>query len=298
MNTKKVYINGRFVPEGKACISVFDRGLNYGDGVFETMKSFQGDVIFLKEHLLRLKKGMRTLGIPLKSVKYFEEDIKKGALKKLLRANALSEGYAYLKIIVTRGIDMGGHAPLKATNPTVIIISRPLEMKTISGCQKKGVRVTLIRGLGRALPGIKTLNFLTSVLGKAEAKKRGAFEGIFVSEDSRLIEGTSTNLFIVKGRVLKTPSAPTTPTVEKDSSRGALPGIMRKTVIEIAKKKRIAVEEASIYAPEIESCDEAFLTNSILDVVPVLSVDSRPVGKGVPGRITRLIQEALLIKPR
>ncbi len=287
MRTGKVYINARFVPEDKASISVFDRGLNYGDGIFETMKAFDGKVIFLKDHLARLKSGIRAIGIPLNAIKNIEKDLKDGILEKLLMINGLSKGYAYLKIIVTRGPDRRGHFPLKNPSPTVIAVCKRLDVKAISKYGEQGIKATLIKGLRQAFPGIKTLNFLPNVLGKLYAEKNGAFEGIFVNEDSNLIEGPSTNLFVIKGGVVKPPPA------GKNSSDEVLPGIMRKAVIRRAKKNGIFIVEAPIYMQEIQICEEAFLTNSILDIVPIIGLDSKPVGNGKPGDVTHLIQKIM-----
>lgn len=286
MKTGKVYINGRFVPEDRASVSVFDRGLNYGDGIFETMKALDGRVIFIKDHLARLKSGLRAIRISLSAIKGIEKDFKDGILERLLKINGLTNGYAYLKIIVTRGPDRKGHLPLKNLSPTVIVVCKRLDVKAISKYNERGVKVTLLEGVRQALPGIKSLNFLPNVLGKLYANKRGSFEAVFVDGDS-LIEGTSTNIFVIKGGAIFTPAA------GKDPSGLALPGIMRKNVIRCAKKKGIFIEETDVHVQDILSSEEAFITNSILDIVPVTRLDSKPIGNGKPGEVTRLMQKAL-----
>lgn len=285
MKAGKVYINGHLVPEDKACVSVFDRGLNYGDGVFETMKALDGEIFFLKDHLARLKSGLRVIGVPRRAINGIGRGLSGGALESLLEINGLSRGYAYLKIIVTRGPDRGGHLPLKYPSPTVIAVCKGLDVKAISKYNKHGVKITLMEGLRPALPSIKSLNFLPNVLGKLYASKRGSFEAIFADGDS-LTEGTSTNLFVVKGGIILTPAAEKAPF-------GILPGIMRKNVIRCARTNNISIKETKVRVRDIMSSKEAFLTNSILDVVPVTQLDSKPIGNGKPGAVTRLMQKTI-----
>jgi D-amino acid aminotransferase len=285
MKTVKVYINGRFVPEDKACVSVFDRGLNYGDGIFETMKALDGRLIFLKDHLARLRSGLRAIGFPHNAINAIVKDLSDIALERLLKINGLYMGYAYLKIIVTRGPDRDGHFPLKKPSPTVIVVCKALDAGAISKYNKQGVKITLVEGLRPALPAIKSLNFLPNVLGKLYASKRGSFEAIFAEKGS-LIEGTSTNLFVVKGSVLLTPAAGKAPF-------GILPGIMRKNVIRCARLNNVSIKETNVRVRDIMSSKEAFLTNSILDIVPITHIDSKPIGNGKPGAVTRLVQEII-----
>lgn len=264
----KIYLSGSIVPEGKASVSVFDRGLNYGDGLFETMKAHDGKPAFLKEHLQRLKAGARFLKIPINAL---EADVKDGVIERLLKANRLSKGSACVKIIVTRGVDKSGHAPSKGTTPTLIIITKRIDETYIVRLQKKGVKAILIKGYAPALGGFKTLNYLPCVLAKAEAERRGAFEGIFVGEDGTIKEGSSTNIFIVSKGILKTPPA--------NAQSGILPGVTRQAVISIAKKLGLTVKEAPISVKDLFTCDKAFLTNSIIGMVPLVSVDSRRIGR-------------------
>lgn len=272
----KIYLNGSIVPEGKACVSVFDRGLNYGDGLFETVKAHDGKPAFLKEHLKRLKAGVRFLKIPIKAL---EADIKDGIIERLLKANNLSKGSACVKIIVTRGVDRSGHAPSRDTMPTLIIVTKPLDEAYIHQLQTNGVKAVLIKGYAPALGGFKTLNYLPCVLAKAEAKRRGAFEGIFVGEDDTIKEGSSTNIFIVSKGILKTPPA--------NAASGILPGVTRQAVIRTALKLGLTVKETPITTKDLFNCDKAFLTNSILGMVPLVSVNSRRIGGGKAGAVRK-----------
>lgn len=279
----KIYINGKILPEGKAVVSVFDRGLNYGDGLFETIKAYNGKPAFLNDHLRRLKSGVALIGIRASLLKQFERDIKLKIIERLLKANGLEKGSAYIKIIITRGVDKGGHAPVKGIKPTVIISVKQLSAKKILLMQKKGIKAVLIKGVLPAMPELKTMNYLPNVIAKMEAVKRGAFEGIFVNKRGFITEGSSTNIFIFSKGVLKTPQARET----------ALPGVTRKIIIELAIKAGLKVRQCNISERSLFECGEAFLTNSISEVLPLINVGSKMLGTGKPGAITRLMQEGL-----
>jgi D-amino acid aminotransferase len=283
-----VYINGRIVEEAKARVSVFDRGLNYGDGLFDTMKAEHGAVISMQEHMDRLLAGAKVLGIPRSGLKKLRTDVRSGVLLRLLKKNGLAKGAASLRITVTRGVDPeGGHAPKRGLSPTVIITVRAVDETLVARHQKSGVKAVLIKGAAPALAGIKTINFLPNVLGRVEAKRRGAMEGIFVDHTGAVTEGTAANLFIVKRGVIKTP-----PVSKVALSRGVLPGVTRASVMALAKSERIPLKEVRVSVGDLLGCDEAFLTSSVMEVVPLIEVDSRPIGPGRPGAVTRRIQRA------
>jgi branched-chain amino acid aminotransferase len=279
-------MNGRIVAEEKAAVSVFDRGLNYGDGLFETMKADRGMVEFLKDHISRLKKGARFLGFAQGALKALELDIKNGAIIKLLEANGLDDSDAYLRITVTRGEDPNGHLP-KRSKPTTLIVAKPIDTEWLLRLRTDGAKAILIRGYRPALPGIKTLNYLPSVIARAEAKKKGADEGIFVGSSGEVLEGTSSNIFIVSGGVVSTPP------VSADPAEGVLPGVMRGAVMRLLRKKKIKVVESRLVERDLASCEEAFLTNSIWGVVPLIAVDGAKAGTLRPDEVTRLLQKSL-----
>ncbi|MBI1911234.1 MAG: aminotransferase class IV [Deltaproteobacteria bacterium] len=284
----KAYLNGKIIPENKACVSIFDRGLLYGDGLLDTMRAEDGAVLFLPEHLKRLKKGAKALGIPIKAFKAFDEDIKAGVIEKLLKANGLNKGAAYIRITVTRGVDKSGYMPQKDPVPTFIIACKPVDLEHVLKLQKNGVKAVIIKGYGPPIPSIKTLNYLPSVLGKAEAIKKGAYEGIFTDNDTSVREGTASNIFIVKNGKLMTPMLK-----ERLSSEGILPGIMRGVILWLAKKNKLDAEETKLYVEDLLMCEEAFLTNSISEIVPVTKINGSVIGTGKRGPITRLLQDAL-----
>ncbi len=284
-----VYLNGRYVPEDKALVSVFDRGFTYGDGLFETMKASSCSVAFKKEHLARLKKGIRALRISLTSVEPLFSDISDGALETLLEKNRLNTAPASLRISVTRGVGKGqGHAPSSSCRPTTVITAKLIDAKAIALCQKQGVNAVYITGVAPLLTGIKSLNFLPNVLGKGEAIRRGAVEGIFIGKDGLISEGTSTNVFIVKDKVLQTP-----PSGLIADGHAALPGVIRAKVCQAAMRLGIRVRVSPIRASDLEEADEAFLTNSILEVVPLIRIEKKPVSNAMRGALTALIQKQM-----
>jgi len=280
----KVFINGKILPEDKACVSVFDRGLSYGDGIYETMKARDGQPLFLNEHLKRLRTGGRFLG--LTGIKGFEDMIRGGALQKLLNANGLGRGEAYVKLLVTRGPDKASHLPAKGISPTLIIIAKPIDTALIRGIQEKGVSAVFVDDVLPALPGVKSLNYLPSVLARMKANRRRAFEAIFV-KDGFVEEGSSSNVFIVKGGRLLTPPLSGTP------SEGVLAGVTRAAVMIASKKNGITVRETRLRPKDLYRADEAFITNSIMDAVPLVAIEGKKVGGGRPGMLTRLMQELL-----
>ncbi|MEE9615173.1 MAG: aminotransferase class IV [Thermodesulfobacteriota bacterium] len=281
---EKLYLNGRFVAPEKAMVSVFDRGFTYGDALFETMKAYNGRVFLLEEHLERLKAGAKTVNIPTDALSGIE-----GKLNELLTLNGLTGRDASVRITLSRGVDYGGYALPERTAaaplpppPTVLMTAKEVDTGLVALYREKGISAVSLRGRGPAVRGVKSTNFLPNILGKAEAHKRGAVEGIFTEEDGTLIEGTAANIFIVADGTIKTPPLGT----------GCLPGITRAAVIRLAEEGSVPVVEAPVSLDELRQSDEAFLTSSILEVVPLVEVDGGKIGNGRPGGITRAIQEA------
>lgn len=257
MDNKKVYINGVFVNEKDAAISPFDRGLLYGDGLFETMKAVNGDIEYYKDHLTRLKKGCLTL-----KILYTEFSKIEPAIKKLLRANELNDKQAYIKILITRGVDasLGGHSIKKETKPTVIITT-----KELAATERKSIEaITVISPYYNNME-VKSLNYLPSVLAKEAALKKNAVEAIFVDEKGFILEGTSSNVFIIKNDILYTPPL----------NGRILDGVMRKQVLKFSRDKKLKVIKRNITTDEIYSSDLAFITNSIIGINIIEKIDGR-----------------------
>jgi branched-chain amino acid aminotransferase len=279
----KIYINGRIVPAKKARISVLDRGFNYGDGLFETMRSHSGKIFMAKEHLKRLKDGAKRLGIPTDTLTNLFDPSPDGALMKTLAANNLMNLDGRVKVILTGGTGDIGPSLKTQTMPTVVVMAVPLDVRPIERIQRNGVGAMLVKDFNPPVPGLKTLNYLPFLIAKAEAIRQKKFEAIFIDGKNNLMEGSSTNLFVVSRGELLTP----------DLKDGILPGITRAAIIAIAKKMGIKTRSTRISRRMLASVDEAFLTNSIIEMVPLNSVDGEKIGTGRPGPITRALQEEL-----
>ncbi len=279
-----VYYNGRVVEEARARLSVFDRGLNYGDALFETMKAEEGEVRLIKTHMARLRAGAKLLGIPKSGLTKLASDIRAGALTRLLKKNGLGRSTASVRITVTRGVDAGNFIPKKGLKPTTIITARAVDELHVAKIQKRGIKGVLLGGAIPALAGVKTVNFLPNLLGRGEAGRRGASEGIFVDAMGYVLEGTASNIFIVKRRIIKTPPLSLNPL-----SPGVLPGTTRASVIKMARAKGIAVKETRVSVADLKGADEAFLTSSTMGIVPLVKIDAKKIGPGSPGPVTRAL---------
>lgn len=257
----KVFVNNKMVPAEKAGISVFDHGLLYGDGVFETLRSYNCVVFKLDAHLKRLRKSASLIKL---SLPYTQTELG-SIIYDTLEANNLSD--AYVRISVTRGEGPIGLDISLCRKPSVIVITNPL-MPYPDHLYTTGVKVVVAktrRNLKEALdPQIKSLNFLNNVVAKTEAVKRKAFEAIMLNHRGHVTEGTVSNIFMVKKGALMTPSV--------DS--GILDGITRQIVIRIAQRLRIKTIQKSIHLKELYGAEEVFLTNTSLEVMPVRQLDN------------------------
>ena len=270
----KIYLDGKLLNNNQAKISVFDHGLLYGDGVFEGIRAYNGRVFKLSEHLDRLYDSARAimLDIPLNKIEM------ECAVLSTIRANKISSGY--VRLVVTRGIGDLGLSPWKCPKPTIFIIADkitlyPQEYYT-NGLEV--VTVSVRRNLPDAInPSIKSLNYLNNILAKIEGIRAGVPEAIMLNKDGYVAECTGDNIFILKNNTLITP-----PTYA-----GALPGITCDAVKDIAKTKlKLLVKEELFTTYHIYTADECFLTGTAAEIVPVVKVDKRTIGKGVPGNIT------------
>lgn len=270
----KIYIDGRLYEKAQAKVSVFDHGLLYGDGVFEGIRSYGRLVFKLKEHIDRLFESAHSimLEIPLSKEKLIK------AVIDTLKANRLND--AYIRLVVTRGEGDLGLEPRKCVKgPTVIIIADKIALYP-QELYKNGLKiitVPTVRNLPEALnPQIKSLNYLNNILAKIEADNAGCDEAIMLDSLGFVAECTGDNIFIAKNNHLYTPP----------QCMGTLRGITRDAVLEIAKKNKIAVHEHVITRHEVYISDECFLTGTAAEVIPVVKVDGRKIGKGVPGELT------------
>jgi branched-chain amino acid aminotransferase len=269
----KVYINGRLYDKADAKISVYDHGLLYGDGVFEGMRSYGGKVFRLQQHLDRLWHSARAifLEIPLTSTQLAD------AVNETLQANGLKDGY--VRLVVTRGAGTLGLDPNRTSDPQVIIITDKIELYP-EEYYKNGleiISVSTIRNHPAALnPRIKSLNYLNNILAKIEGSQAGCVEALMLNHKGEVAECTGDNIFLVRNRQLYTPSV----------DAGILEGITRQAVIELAAEAGHPVREIPLTRHDVYIADECLLTGSAAEVVPVVKVDSRPIGDGKPGPIT------------
>ena len=274
-----IYLDGHFVPKEEALISVFDHGFLYGDGIYETMRAYEGKIFLLKKHLQRLKRS--AAGIALKLP--LSLDAIGEALNESLRVNKLQD--AYVRLHISRGPGEIGLDPALCIAPTMAIVAKPFNDYPAE-YYDQGVSVAVVktrRNHPLALPpSIKGTNFLNNILAKIEAIKAGAFEGIMLNVNGFVAEGTISNIFMVKRGVLYTPHPDT----------GILEGVTRDLVLRLARKRKIPVEEALIRPKSLLSADEIFITNSTLEVLPVSALDKKPIGTGRPGPVTAKLHQA------
>jgi branched-chain amino acid aminotransferase len=259
------------VTKEEAVISVFDHGFLYGDGVYETLRSYGGRIFMLQSHLQRLRRsaGLIGLGVP-------ELDWPK-LLHEAMTKNHLLD--AYLRVTISRGEGEIGLDPTLCNRPTVVIVAKPLPSYPAHLFQD-GVGLTVVsvrRNLAAALsPQIKSLNFLNNIMAKREALRAGAFDGLMLNADGHVAESTTSNVFFAESGRLYTPSV----------ACGILDGITREVILLLAREQGIPIEEGC-YTPEVMSqADECFLTNTTMEVMPVREIDRTPVGSGKPGELT------------
>jgi branched-chain amino acid aminotransferase len=270
----KIFIDGKFYGERDAKISVFDHGLLYGDGVFEGIRAYHGRVFKLKEHIDRLFCSAKAilLKIPMSHAQIMR------AVVETCRKNKIRDGY--VRLLVTRGVGTLGLNPKSCKRPSVIIIAGSIQLYPPALYQRGMdiITVPTTRNLHGALnPAIKSLNYLNNILAKIEANNGGCEEAVMLNAEGFVTECTGDNLFIVKNGELFTPPL----------SAGALYGITRQTVIELAEEEGLKVCEPNLTRYDLFNADECFLTGTGAEIVPVVKIDGRVIGTGKPGALTR-----------
>ena len=275
----KIFIDGKYFDESNAKISVFDHGVLYGDGIFEGIRAYNGRVFKLKEHIDRLFYSAKSilLTIPMSHAELM------AAVIDACRQNNLRDGY--IRLLVTRGIGTLGLNPNRCKNPAVIIIADKIQLYPPE-LYRQGmeiITVPTVRNLHSALnPAIKSLNYLNNIMAKIEANNGGCEEALLLNAEGFVSECTGDNVFIVKEQHVMTPPL----------SAGALYGITRKVVMEIAAESGFKVSEPNLTRYDIFNADECFLTGTGAELVPVVKVDGRVIGGGKPGPVTeRLVSQ-------
>lgn len=276
-----IYIDGKFLPDDQAKISVFDHGFLYGDGVFEGIRAYNGKIFRLKEHLDRLFDSAKTIDLrpPLSKEELTE------IICEVLRRNNLHD--AYIRPIITRGYGDLGLDPRKCPKPSVVVIATSWGAMYGDLYEKglKAVTVSIRRNPAEALPpNVKSLNYLNNILAKIEANYKGGDEAIFFDTNGYISEGSGDNLYIVKNGEIITP-----PTLNN------LRGVTRMVLIEIAKSLGITVKEQNIGYFDIYTADEMICTGTAAEVAPITWVDGRIIGSGKPGPVTRQLMAGFKI---
>jgi branched-chain amino acid aminotransferase len=274
----KIFMDGKYCSESDAKVSVFDHGLLYGDGVFEGIRAYHGRVFKLKEHIDRLFYSAKAilLELPMSHAQLM------AATVETCRENNLRDGY--IRLVVTRGVGTLGLNPRTCKKPSVIIIADKIQLYPPEYYQRglDIITVPTVRNLHSALnPAIKSLNYLNNILAKIEANNAGVEEAVMLNAEGFVAECTGDNLFIVKNGALFTPPL----------SAGALYGITRQTVVDLAEAAGLKVSEPNLTRYDLFNADECFITGTAAEIVPVVKIDARIIGTGRPGPITRRLEE-------
>lgn len=279
MSSVEIYINGQYFAKEDAKISVYDHGLLYGDGVFEGMRAYDGNVFRLQQHIERLYESAKAilLTIPMKPNDLAE------AVNATIKRNNLSD--AYIRLVVTRGAGSLGLDPARTSDPQVIIIADHIELypKELYENGLSIITAATMRNHPAALsPRIKSLNYLNNIMAKIEGKLAGCMEAMMLNHRGEVAECTGDNIFIVRRGELLTPPI----------DAGILEGITRNAVMELAREANICVREIALTKYDVYVAEECFLTGSAAEVIPVIKVDDRSIGSGEVGPITQQLSKA------
>jgi branched-chain amino acid aminotransferase len=275
----KVYIAGKFVNKEDAKISVYDHGLLYGDGVFEGIRAYAGQVFRMKEHVDRLYESARAIHLVIPMSR---EDMAK-AIDETLKINDLKD--AYVRVIVTRGAGSLGLDPRRTTDPQIIVIADTISLYPDEYYENGLAIITAgtIRNHPAALsPRVKSLNYLNNIMAKIEGTNAGCLEALMLNHAGYVAECTGDNIFIVKNGAIHTPSI----------DAGILDGITRRAVIDLASELGLVVVERTMERHDVMTSDECFLTGTAAEVIPVTKLDGRPIGSGEVGPVTRKLRMA------
>jgi branched-chain amino acid aminotransferase len=277
-----VYVDGNWLNKSDASVSVYDHGLLYGDGVFEGIRAYDGVIFQFKEHLERLYDSAKSirLQIPL------SPEEMTNAVVDTLKRNELRD--AYIRLVVTRGVGDLGVDPRKCKTPSIFVITEYLNPTYGTVAKENGISV-IISSVRRDMVDattheIKSLNYLNSVLAKLEATDAGVDDALMLDRSGFVSEATTTNIFVVKNRELFTPT----------TAAGILPGVTRKRVLKLARELGYNTYEKGLTPYEVTSADEAFLTGTLAEIVPIVKVRGIEIGDGKPGPITKSIMEAFV----
>lgn len=277
MNTA-VNVNGRLFDREHAVVSVFDHGFLYGEGIYETLRTYDGRPFLFDRHMQRLRHSAFLMALPVP----MDDDAIEVRLLETMRAAGLGgpgSAEAYLRILVTRGVGDLSYDPAACPIPSMVVIAKP-QIDPPADVYERGVKVVLVSVVrnhpGTVNPVIKSNNLLNNALAMQEAVRAGAFEGVMRNYRGDLAECTTANIFVVRDGSALTPPL----------DAGLLPGITRAFLFEIGREAGIPVLESTLRDADLFAADEAFLTSTTREVVPITRVDDQPIGDGRPGPVT------------
>ena len=273
-----VNVNGRITDAASAVVSVHDHGFLYGEGVYEVFRTYGGVPFLFGPHMTRLRASAGRIHL---AVPFSDEDILGRSVETMAAAGlGAGGGEAYVRLMLTRGVGEITYDPAACPVPSLVIIAKPLP-DTPAATYEKGTRVVMVEHVVRnhpesVSPLIKSNNLINNALGMQQAIRAGAAEAVFRNYRGELAECAQSNLFIVKGGVVKTPPL----------DAGLLAGITRAFVLEIGRATGVAMEEVTLFDRDLFEADEAFFTSTTKEIVPIVEVGDRVVGSGVPGPTT------------
>lgn len=274
---KLIFLNDKIVKETEGLLSTLDRGFLYGDGLFETLRAYDKKPFRLEDHVTRLSNSAQYFDIPFC---YTSQQIRQ-IIEQLLTENNLKD--AYLRMTLSRGLGVDGLISTGTGTPTFVIHTKPLAAYPAS-LYKTGVSLTtshILRSTTCPVSCHKTLNFLTNYLIKREAAEKGAHDALILNTDNNIAECAVSNIFVVEKNTVITPSL----------KANVLPGITRKIILELCKENGIYALEELFGVERILGANEVFITNSLMEIMPVLKIDGHVIGKLIPGTITRLLHD-------
>lgn len=278
MGSQWIFLGGEFVKKEDAVVSVFDHGFLYGDGVFEGIRVYSGNVFRLDAHLKRLFESAQSIML---EIPYTQEEMTQ-LIVKTIRKNQLES--AYIRVVVSRGKGNLGLDPSSCSQPNVIIIAEQLALYP-KEFYERGIKIASVasrRNRPDVLsPQVKSLNYLNNILVKLEANQAGVDEALMLNDQGYVTEGSADNIFIVKNGVVYTPPV----------YLGALEGITRNAIIDVARAKGFEVRESPFTRHDVYVADEVFLTGTAVEVIAVIEVDARVISGGKPGEVTNQLLE-------
>jgi branched-chain amino acid aminotransferase len=273
----KIWLDGKFVDQADARISVYDHGLLYGDGVFEGMRVYAGKLFEPEIHFRRLFESAKAIRL---TIPYLAEHLK-AATDETFKINGFTD--CYVRLVVTRGVGSLGLGPDRCETPSVIIIADKIALYPKDENGMPIITASVIRNHPNAVsPRIKSLNYLNNILAKIEAIDAGVPEAVMLNHEGNVAECTADNIFIIKNGAVYTPA----------THDGILEGVTRHVVIGLCKKHGIPCFEKTLQRHDLYVADEFFLTGSGAEIIPVTKLDGRPIGNGVPGPISKKLIEA------